>query len=110
MAPVLAAILHTLLILSGSSFSSLIYPSQPSSVQVKQKDVSPTNDRDNPRSSTYGYDLLDRLTATNVGALSSGAIASPTRTESWAMDTLGNWCGPNPPPTGTTPIAGRTVH
>ncbi len=74
---------------------------------------------DNQRSWLYGYDGLERLTGSDLGALDSSnttiggstQIPSP-RLESWTLDNLGNWKGD-----GSTPgrvVAGpstvRTTH
>ena len=44
----------------------------------------------NPLSETYGYDNLNRLTSFARGSLSGGTIASPTTSQSWGLDALGN--------------------
>ncbi len=57
-----------------------------------------------PRSSTYGYDALDRLINTQTGAMLETEPAldgAPIRTDAWSLDILGNWvggAGPNSPP------------
>jgi RHS repeat-associated protein len=43
------------------------------------------------QSEAYSYDGLNRLTGFARGTLSDGAITSPTTTESWTLDALGNW-------------------
>ena len=44
------------------------------------------------QSETYAYDGLNRLTGFDRGTIDgSGTIASPTTTESWQLDAVGNW-------------------
>lgn len=42
-------------------------------------------------SEAYGYDVLNRLTSYDVGALSGFVIPSPFIAKLWSLDPLGNW-------------------
>ena len=42
-------------------------------------------------SELYGYNVLDELTSMSRGTISDGTIASPSATETWTLDSLGNF-------------------
>ncbi len=44
-------------------------------------------------SQLYSYDNLSRLSSFSQGTLSGGAISSPTSSQAWSLDALGNWSG-----------------
>ncbi len=44
-------------------------------------------------SQLYSYDSLNRLSGFSQGTLSGGTIPSPTSSQSWGLDALGNWSG-----------------
>ena len=53
--------------------------------------TSAANLTNNALSETFGYDSLDRLTSMNRGVLSGGTIANPGDTQTWTLDSLGNF-------------------
>ena len=56
-----------------------------------QNRTSRENLTDTALSELYGYNALDELTSMSRGTISDGTIASPSATESWTLDSLGNF-------------------
>ncbi|MGO9108654.1 MAG: RHS repeat-associated core domain-containing protein [Thermoguttaceae bacterium] len=57
--------------------------------------TSRANQTDSALSEIYGYDGLNRLTLMSRGVLSGGTIANPSNTQTWTLDSLGNFTNYN---------------
>src|SRR5271165_4624102 len=53
--------------------------------------TSRANQTDAALSEIYGYDSLNRLTSMSRGVLSGGTIPNPSDTQTWTLDSLGNF-------------------
>ncbi len=68
--------------------------------------TSSANATDAALSEMYGYDGLDRFVSMSRGTISNGAIADPTDTQTWTLDSLGNFIQSS----DNTAIQTRTVN